>query len=56
MSLFMFGVPLIILDKNRAEDELVIEGIFGNWLADMFINQYLLALGEFNMDNFADKP
>ena len=55
-SLFMFGVPMVILNKNRYEDELVIEETFDFWPADMFINQYLMALGEFNMDNFADKP
>ena len=55
-SLFMFGVPMVILNKNRWEDELLIEKTFDFEPADMFINQYLMALGEFNLDNFADKP
>ena len=52
MSLVMFGVPMIILNMNRSEDQLVVDEIFGSWIQNMFINQYLLALGEFNVDNF----
>jgi len=52
MSLVLFGVPMIILNMNRSEDQLVVDEIFGSWIQNMFINQYLLALGEFNVDNF----
>ncbi len=56
VALASFGVPMIILDFNRTEDDNNVSGYFGFWIFNMLINQYLLALGEFNMDNFADKP
>lgn len=56
VALSTFGVPMIILDFNRTADDGNVDGIFGFWVFNMLINQYLLALGEFNMDNFADKP
>ena len=51
-SLMLFGVPMVMLNLNRADDEQVIEPTFGHWLPDMFLNQYFLSLGEFNLDNF----
>ena len=51
----LFGVPMMMLNLNRItdeEDNSVVESVFGFWLPNMIVNQYLLALGEFNMDNF----
>ena len=52
LSLSIFGVPMIILNMNRTSDTLVIDGGFSIWPINMFINQYMMALGEYNMDNF----
>ena len=56
VALLMFGVPMIMLNLNRSkeEDNLVIAEAFGHWSVDMLVNQYLLSLGEFNFENFAD--
>ena len=55
-SLMLFGVPMAMLNLNRDESSQVVEPTFGNWAANMILNQYFLALGEFNYENFADKP
>ena len=55
-TLMMFGVPMLMLDANSSDGKEVIEETFGFWLADLIYNQYLLALGEFGMDNFGDHP
>ena len=52
----MFGVPMTIINNNHLEDELVVAKVFDFWIIDMLLNQYLTALGEFDMDNFNDKP
>lgn len=54
VTLLTFGIPMVLLNLNRGEDNAIIEPIFGFWLLDLIMNQYLLALGEFNMDNFSD--
>ena len=55
-TLLMFGVPLLILEGNSADGKELIEGAFNFWVFDLVYNQYLLALGEFGLDNFADHP
>lgn len=56
VTLLTFGVPMVLLNLNRGDDNAVIEPIFGFWVLDLLMNQYLLALGEFNMDSFAENP
>ncbi len=56
VALTMFGVPMLILDGNRNEINAVIEAPTGIWVFDVLINQYLLALGEFNKDQFELGP
>ena len=55
-ALMMFGVPMVMLNLNRTGDNAVLDEPFGFWGLNMFFNQYLLALGEFNMDAFANEP
>ena len=50
--IFMFGSALYILSMNRKAEDEIVEEIFNSWLFNTFINQYLLSLGEFGMDNF----
>ena len=50
--IFMFGSALYILSMNRESEEEIVDPIFNTWLFNTFINQYLLSLGEFGMDNF----
>ena len=45
----------LTLNSIGAEHE-VINSTFGVWLFDLLFNQYLLALGEFNMDGFDLSP
>ena len=53
-TMMMFGTPIIMLNLNRTDDNKVVDEIFGFWGLDILLNQYLLALGEFSIDNFAD--
>lgn len=52
MSLMMFGIPMNMLNLNRDEDNKVVDDPFSYWLPNIMINQWLLALGEFNIDSF----
>ena len=57
VSFAMFGTPMYMLQLNRTEDNAVIDETFGRiWPLNMIYNQYMLALGEFSMDNFDDNP
>lgn len=55
-SLMLFGVPLEMLNLNRSEQAKIIVPSFDSWFVNLFLNQYLLALGEFNHHNFANQP
>ena len=55
-TLMMFGIPMVMLYLNRTDDNALVDATFGFWGFNLLLNQYLLALGEFNMDNFADQP
>ena len=55
-TLLAFGVPMYMLNMNRDDDNAVIDSTFGFWGINVLLNQYFLALGEFNFDNFADNP
>ena len=50
--IFMFGSALYILSMNRKAEDEIVEALFNGWLLNTFINQYLLSLGEFGIDNF----
>lgn len=52
-TLATFGVPMIILNLNLDAESQVVDDVFGYWVLNMLLNQYLLALGEFSLDNFA---
>jgi hypothetical protein len=53
LCLAMFGIPMVVLNQNRSDDNSVISKTFDFWFIDMMINQYLLALGEFaSLDAF----
>ena len=54
-SLTIFGIPMAMLNIDRIikNEEEVISGVVSSfWLPNMLINQYLLALGEFQLDEF----
>ena len=57
VSLLIFGTPMgfLSLNSSDAEDQ-VVSSVFDSWLLDILFNQYLLALGEFNMDGFDESP
>ena len=48
VALITFGLPLNMLDLNRADTTLLIEPVLGFWPIDTIYNQYLLSLGEFS--------
>jgi len=57
VALFMFGVPIYILNLNRGEDNAIMDQTFGNiWILNSFYNQYMLSLGEFSIDNYDGEP
>ena len=58
ITLMTFGVPMYMLNLNRdaESDNELIDSNFGFWGLNVLLNQYMLSLGEFNYDNFADNP
>ena len=55
-ALGMFGMPMLMLNLNNDPADSMIDDTLGFWLPNMMMNQYLLSLGEFNMEPFADNP
>ena len=55
-ALLMFGMPMIMLNLNSFGDNKIVDDPFDYIALNMLLNQYLLALGEFNFDNFAVHP
>ena len=51
--MLMFGTSLHILNLSRTDDNDMVDDFMGYWVLDILVNEYLLALGEFTMDNFA---
>ena len=51
--LLMFGCAMDCISLNRPEDEEIIESYIGWWFVDLLINQHLLGLGDFAMDNYS---
>jgi hypothetical protein len=57
LILFAFANGLYLLDLNRPEGvDSASTVITGSLWIDTIINQYMLGLGEFNMDPFAESP
>ena len=57
IALMMFGMPMYILQLNRDETNPVVDETFGGiWILNAFYNQYMLSLGEFNLDSFENGP
>ena len=52
LLLMAFGNTLMILNEGRYEDNRIFVDYFGLKFVDAFMNQYMLALGEFDLDNF----
>ena len=46
--LMTFGTALLILSTNRDGADMLVDKYTENWIANALINQYLLALGEFD--------
>ena len=53
-ALMMFGMPVLMLNQNREEGSDLMDEPFGFWLMNIVLHQYLLALGEYSMDNFSE--
>ena len=47
---------MVILNLNRSEEDPILEEITGWRVFDTFVNQYLLALGEFGLEAFIKGP
>ena len=52
LSLCLFANAIYILDANREYEERLFENRFGSTVVSSLFNQYLLALGEFELDNY----
>ena len=48
----MFGNALMIQNGWRYTESSIIEEVTGFKFVDAFLNQYMLALGEFDLENF----
>ena len=53
VALMMFGLPMLMLDFSRTEENSIVAHDTDGWLLNALLNQYFLSLGEFNTDNFA---
>ena len=56
LSLFIFGLPLELLNNNSWEGKEIVESYTDNMLMNVIINRYLMTLGEFSLDSFAEHP
>ena len=54
--MFMFGLPLEMINFNADSEAPIIEQWTVHPMLDVLVNQYLLALGEFGLDNFEPHP
>ena len=52
ISLMMFGIPMTMLNNSRTDELALVDQKFSFWIPNMLINQYLLILGEYNLDHF----
>ena len=48
----MLSNSLMILNENRFEDNKIVQEIFKIKILDALMNQYMLSLGEFDLENF----
>ena len=51
-----FGVPLLMLQLNSPEGSDVIENEFNRPTLNMLLSQYILLLGNWEVDAYADNP
>ena len=49
----MFANIIYILDSNRLPEEKLFQVAFGNPIADAFLNQYLLSLGDWDTGTYS---
>ena len=56
ITMLMFGLPIMMLSLNTDDDKELVESNFHLMPVNVLYNQYMLSLGEFNIDNFADSP
>ena len=56
LAVFCFGVPLMILQLNAYRDLDIVEPVFDFWVADLFVSQYLLILGDWDLGNWKEHP
>ena len=50
--IYSIGTSVYILNMSRSEDDGVLDEYIGHWVFDVFVNQYLLALGDWSTDNY----
>lgn len=37
-TLYLFGMPMVMLNLNRGTSNQIVEPVFGFWMADMLLN------------------
>ena len=55
-ALFICGLPIYMLNFYRYEGQKLIQNDLNNALANIFMNQYYLILGEFHNEYFSKQP
>ena len=56
LAMVSFGVPLMILQLNSPEGSDLIESEFNSSPVNMFLSQYILLLGNWEVEAYADNP
>ena len=46
--LYSIGTSVYILNMSRGDDDQIMDQFAGHWVFDVFVNQYLLALGDWD--------
>ena len=49
--LMTFGNALMIMGEGRGDEDAIYQNFFGIGFVDAVLNQYMLSLGEFDLDN-----
>lgn len=55
LSLMTFGLPMVMLNLNRDDEEYIIKPIFNWWMIDNLLSQGLASMGKSDSSNYAKK-
>ena len=56
LTILTFGAPLVFLQYGFNEDKDLVNKVFDFWPMNVLLSQYILSLGDYDLDNFEDSP